>query len=330
MKQETRRRRLLSRGAAHVSAGERRVRGDRLRRPRQQGPRGARADAGQATPRERRREDGRARPARARAERDRREEGRSTAATSTSPSTTRSSARSSRCSTRRGRSGTPRRRPRSSSILDTGGVLAMAVAPGFDANKYPTVSKDKQRNRAVTDTYEPGSTFKVVTLAGVLETGIVTPQDELRAAVLDRGRRPRDPRRRPRGTQRMTVARILSKLLERRHDHARARPRPGPAQQWIDEVRLRQRDRHRVPGRERRDRPPDRPLVGLHDRQRADRPGHRRDAAPDGAGLRRAREQGRRDPAASRGARRRRAREQKAKRQSGSCPRRPRARSAPC
>ena len=58
-----------------------------------------------------------------------------------------------------------------------------------------SVSKDKQRNRAVTDTYEPGSTFKVVTLAGVLETGTVTPQDELRAPVLDRGRRPRHPRR---------------------------------------------------------------------------------------------------------------------------------------
>ncbi len=63
-------------------------------------------------------------------------------------------------------------------VLDphTGGVLAIGVVPGFDANRYPTVSKDKQRNRAVTDTYEPGSTFKVVTLAGVLETGTVTPR----------------------------------------------------------------------------------------------------------------------------------------------------------
>ena len=43
-----RRRRLLSRGAAHVSARERRVRGGRLRGPRQQGPRRARADARQA------------------------------------------------------------------------------------------------------------------------------------------------------------------------------------------------------------------------------------------------------------------------------------------
>ena len=49
------------------------------------------------------------------------------------------------------------------------------VAPGFDANRYPAVPRDRQRNRAVTDTYEPGSTFKVVTLSAVLETGMVTP-----------------------------------------------------------------------------------------------------------------------------------------------------------
>ena len=63
-------------------------------------------------------------------------------------------------------------------ILDpkTGGILAMGVSPGFDANQFPTVPRDRQRNRAVTDTYEPGSTFKVVTLTGVLETGMVTPR----------------------------------------------------------------------------------------------------------------------------------------------------------
>ncbi len=97
-------------------------------------------------------------------------------------------------------------------ILDphTGGVLAMGVVPGFDANKYPTVSRDKQRNRAVTDTYEPGSTFKVVTMAGVLETGTVTPKTRFTLPysieVADRVIHDAVPR----GTQRMTVAEILS------------------------------------------------------------------------------------------------------------------------
>ena len=64
----------------------------------------------------------------------------------------------------------------------TGAILAMAGAPGFDANEYPDVSEDLQRNRAVTDTYEPGSTFKLVTVAGVLSDGLVTPQSEFTLA----------------------------------------------------------------------------------------------------------------------------------------------------
>jgi cell division protein FtsI (penicillin-binding protein 3) len=58
----------------------------------------------------------------------------------------------------------------------TGAILAMANAPGYDANDFPDVSQDLQRNRAVTDTYEPGSTFKLVTVGGVLSDGLVTPQ----------------------------------------------------------------------------------------------------------------------------------------------------------
>ena len=53
--------------------------------------------------------------------------------------------------------------------------LRVIVAPGFDANKYPSVWRALQRNRAVTDTYEPGSTFKLVTVAGVLSDRLVSP-----------------------------------------------------------------------------------------------------------------------------------------------------------
>ncbi len=63
-------------------------------------------------------------------------------------------------------------------VLDpkTGEVLAMAQAPGYNANSTPTVSQAVQRNRAVTDTYEPGSTFKLVTVTAVLSEGLVTPK----------------------------------------------------------------------------------------------------------------------------------------------------------
>ncbi len=62
-------------------------------------------------------------------------------------------------------------------VLDprTGAVLAMAVQPGFDANRYPAAARDLQRNRAVTDTYEPGSTFKLITVGGALSEQIVSP-----------------------------------------------------------------------------------------------------------------------------------------------------------
>ena len=58
----------------------------------------------------------------------------------------------------------------------TGAVLAMAVAPGYNANRFPTTRADRRRNRAVTDTYEPGSTFKLVTITAALEDHLVTPR----------------------------------------------------------------------------------------------------------------------------------------------------------
>lgn len=58
----------------------------------------------------------------------------------------------------------------------TGEILAMAVAPGYNANRFATTRADRRRNRAVTDTYEPGSTFKLVTISAALEDHVVTPQ----------------------------------------------------------------------------------------------------------------------------------------------------------
>jgi cell division protein FtsI (penicillin-binding protein 3) len=60
--------------------------------------------------------------------------------------------------------------------VHSGGVLAMANAPTFDANEFGDVPASWSRNRAVTDTYEPGSTFKVVTVAAALAERLVGPQ----------------------------------------------------------------------------------------------------------------------------------------------------------
>ena len=62
-------------------------------------------------------------------------------------------------------------------VLDprTGAILAMAVQPGYDANRFPSAPRDLQRNRTVTDTYEPGSTFKLITVAAALSERLVAP-----------------------------------------------------------------------------------------------------------------------------------------------------------
>jgi cell division protein FtsI/penicillin-binding protein 2 len=97
-------------------------------------------------------------------------------------------------------------------VLDprNGAVLAMAVAPGFDANKFGSASADRRRNRAVTDVYEPGSTFKVVTVAAALSEKIVAPTTPFTLATSIRVADRIIHEHEPRPTQRMTVAQILS------------------------------------------------------------------------------------------------------------------------
>ncbi|MEU4351947.1 penicillin-binding protein 2 [Streptomyces sp. NPDC023838] len=58
---------------------------------------------------------------------------------------------------------------------DTGEVLAMANAPGFDPNDLSHANAAALGNAAVQDVYEPGSTAKVMSMAAVLEENAATP-----------------------------------------------------------------------------------------------------------------------------------------------------------
>gem|GEM_PF-112793 len=58
---------------------------------------------------------------------------------------------------------------------NTGEILAMASRPTYDPNNYRAYSRDLYKNRVATDTFEPGSTFKVVTAAAALEEHRVEP-----------------------------------------------------------------------------------------------------------------------------------------------------------
>jgi cell division protein FtsI/penicillin-binding protein 2 len=92
----------------------------------------------------------------------------------------------------------------------TGAILAMANAPTYDANRFTSAPAEERRNRAVTDLYEPGSTFKIVTIAGALEDNLVTPDTSFvlapRIEVADRV----IGEAHVRGTERMTVRQILA------------------------------------------------------------------------------------------------------------------------
>ncbi len=58
---------------------------------------------------------------------------------------------------------------------ESGEILAMVNLPSFDPNDRDGTPLDAMRNRAVTDVFEPGSTQKLVTIAGALEADIVAP-----------------------------------------------------------------------------------------------------------------------------------------------------------
>ena len=62
---------------------------------------------------------------------------------------------------------------------ETGELLAIASFPSFNPNRYGDSPEGHWRNRAVTDVYEPGSTFKFVAAAAALEQGVTTEDERI-------------------------------------------------------------------------------------------------------------------------------------------------------
>jgi cell division protein FtsI (penicillin-binding protein 3) len=116
----------------------------------------------------------------------------------------------------------------------TGAVYAMATAPGFNANRFPTTRPDRRRNRAVTDTYEPGSTFKLVTIAAALQEDVVSPGSSFRLPpslqVADRVIREAHDR----GTETMTVRGIVERSSNIGTITIAQRLGEGRLAHWID------------------------------------------------------------------------------------------------
>jgi len=60
---------------------------------------------------------------------------------------------------------------------DTGRIIAMSNYPRFDSNRYNEYKTEYWYNRAVTDIFEPGSTFKVAVAAAALKEGLTRPDE---------------------------------------------------------------------------------------------------------------------------------------------------------
>jgi cell division protein FtsI (penicillin-binding protein 3) len=63
--------------------------------------------------------------------------------------------------------------------VHTGQVLALAIRPTFNPNDFRHTTPALLRDHAVSDVYEPGSTFKLVTYASAIDQGIVKPDDKI-------------------------------------------------------------------------------------------------------------------------------------------------------
>ncbi len=61
----------------------------------------------------------------------------------------------------------------------TGEILALANRPTFNPNVFNNVPTEALKNRAVSDIYEPGSVFKIVTYSAAIDQHVVTPDDHI-------------------------------------------------------------------------------------------------------------------------------------------------------
>src|SRR5208283_4311551 len=63
--------------------------------------------------------------------------------------------------------------------VHTGQILALAIRPTFNPNQFRHTTPDLLRDHAVSDVYEPGSTFKLVTYSAAMDAKVATPDDTI-------------------------------------------------------------------------------------------------------------------------------------------------------
>jgi cell division protein FtsI (penicillin-binding protein 3) len=63
--------------------------------------------------------------------------------------------------------------------VHTGQILALAIRPTFNPNQYRHTTPALLKNHAVSDVYEPGSTFKLVAYSAAIDSGVARPDDNV-------------------------------------------------------------------------------------------------------------------------------------------------------
>ncbi len=123
----------------------------------------------------------------------------------------------------------------------TGELLAVADDPTYNASSPQQYPKALYNSRALTDVYEPGSVEKVLTMAGLLDAGLVTPTTRFTVPpVLNRQDRPINDYF-EHGTIRLTLAGILAKSSNIGTVRAADHFRPGQLRRYLTAFGLGQR-----------------------------------------------------------------------------------------
>ena len=181
----------------------------------------------------------------------------------------------------------------------TGEILAMAMRPTFNPNAYQVATADQWRNRAVTDPFEPGSTFKAILAAAALEDGVVKPGDRFygeQGVITIANRTIHDWKK----YGWLTFQQVLQNSSNVGVHQGGPPARSGAVLPAHHGVRLREPHGRRPPRREPRAAPAARPLVRVVPGEHLDRPGGVGDGGPDARRVRRHRQRRPADAAARR------------------------------
>ncbi len=162
----------------------------------------------------------------------------------------------------------------------SGEILALASAPGYNPNDYSEADPDTRRNRAIVDRFEPGSVMKVFAVATALAQKSVSPTASI---YCEEGTMAIDNVviHDTHVSKWLTITQNPGHLVEHRRRQDRARARRVPALRGVPALRLRRHDGHPLPRRVDGRAPPARaPLGAGGDGDGGVRAGHQRDRAP--------------------------------------------------